>query len=120
MNVGAGARNAKLSFQRRTADDNGDRTGPWETVVTIVCKLAFLNLKRNSELVLQERLVGVQPVDIVVRSTKLTRQITNAWRVLNAENAAEVFNIRTVARGATNLDDIQIVGEVGIAGHGDG
>ncbi|MFN3585186.1 head-tail adaptor protein [Phenylobacterium sp.] len=93
---GAGGLRNTVTFQRRALDANGDRLGPWENVWTDVpADLVWL---RGSETAVDARLQGRQPVVIRVREDEVLDQMpTNGWQAVNADNTAQVFDIKSVA-----------------------
>jgi head-tail adaptor len=75
----AGLRRERLTFQQRATDENGDRLGDWET--------GFLRWGRalartRGETALQQRLQGLQPLEVTVLRDSETLEITTAWRLL--------------------------------------
>lgn len=85
----AGSLRDKVALQRRGEDANGDRLGPWETVVDRSAEI--INL-RGGEPVMAQRLQGEQPVVIAVYACSVTRQIDNSWRAINARTQ-QVYDI---------------------------
>jgi len=81
----AGDLKERVILQRRALDNNGDRLGPWETVSSGAADQGWaaqiLRLK-GGEPVMAQRLQGVQPALIAVRSGTTTRQVDNAWRAI--------------------------------------
>lgn len=87
----------KLHFQARTEVDDGfgnPVSGPFQTVFT---EPARLRPGLGSETVQAARLQGVQPYTITIRSSTRTRQITTAWRAVDARDATRVFDIKAIA-----------------------
>lgn len=99
----AGRMRELLHFQRQGATPAGEpdygspQAGDWETVFTEPAELAPM---RGGEPVQAARLTGVQPYIVRIRSHTATREITPAWRAVDARNPKRVFNIRTI----TNTD----------------
>lgn len=92
----AGRMHQRLHFQKREAIDDGagnEVSGPYETVFTSAAELIPL---RGGEPVQAARLVGVQPYTVRIRSCAAAREVTTAWRIVDARNASRVMNIRTV------------------------
>ncbi|RVK61876.1 head-tail adaptor protein [Sinorhizobium meliloti] len=92
----AGGMRQRLHFQKREAVDDGagnEVSGPYETVFTVAAELIPL---RGGEPVQAARLVGVQPYTVRIRSCAAAREVTTAWRIVDARNASRVMNIRTV------------------------
>lgn len=95
---GAGDLRDRVLFQFRSPDPNGDALGAWADGFTVWAQIIWLrgNL-RGSEAVMQQRLEGKQPVIITVRDSSQARQIDPSWRVVNARNDLQVFNITSAA-----------------------
>jgi head-tail adaptor len=91
---GAGDLRDRLIFQSRGLDANGDALGEWQERFRRHCQLIWL---RGGEGVVQQRIEGRQPVAIVCRKDSGTREITTAWRAVNARAEDQVFNITAVA-----------------------
>ncbi|MDX0597154.1 head-tail adaptor protein [Sinorhizobium medicae] len=92
----SGRMRQRLHFQKRPEgeDDYGNpQSGPYETVFTVAAELIPL---RGGEPVQAARLVGVQPYTVRIRSCAAAREVTTAWRIVDARNASRVMNIRTV------------------------
>lgn len=92
---GAGALSELVHFQKRgeVADEWGNvQTGPWATQFTEPCRLRPL---KGSEPVLAQRLVGVQPYVLTVRSSVRTRRVGVDWRAVNTRSGA-VYNITAI------------------------
>ncbi len=90
---GAGKLREKLLFQRRAIVDDGmgnEQSGEWETKVTTAAELIPL---KGGEPVLAARLAGTQPYIIRIRSCAAARDVTPAWRVVDARKPARIFNI---------------------------
>lgn len=106
---GAGDLSARITFQARKLDTNGDPLGPWEDRFTVWTQLIWL---RGSESALSLRLDGKQPVAMAVRASSHSRQITTAWRAVNARDANQKFNITSVspAREAGFIDVLAVMG----------
>ena len=87
----AGQLRDKVRFEQRGLDANGDRLGDWDedNGLTRSARIVF---RRGSEAVLQQRLQGVQPVDITIRSDAATRLITTDWRAVDTRSG-QTFNI---------------------------
>lgn len=88
---------SKLHFQARTEVDDGFgniTSGPFQTVFL---EPARLKPGLGSETVQAARLQGVQPYTITIRSSTRTRQITTAWRAVDARDANRVFDIKAIA-----------------------
>lgn len=87
----AGKLTYRFHLQRRAADENGDRLGVWTTEATVWANIRFL---RGSEPVIAQRLQGVQPAVITVRTSTLSRQVDNSWRAVDARSN-QVWAIQT-------------------------
>lgn len=88
--IGAGELNDVWAFQVRTQDDNGDLQGPFDphSEFRLPAKVIWL---KGSEAVMQDRLTGIQPVIITVPDCHNARQITPAWRGVDARRLGERF-----------------------------
>lgn len=95
----AGRMRELLHFQRQGPTPEGEsdygspQAGPWETIFTAPAELVPL---RGGEPVQAARLTGVQPYTVRIRVSSDSRQVTPAWRAVDARNPARVLNIRTV------------------------
>ncbi|NZD50537.1 head-tail adaptor protein [Rhizobium leguminosarum] len=95
--TGAGGLREKLHFQRRElADDSygNEQSGDWQTIFTTAAGLSPL---KGSEPVIASRLSGVQPFILQIRSCREARDVTTAWRAVDARNPSRIFNITSVA-----------------------
>lgn len=81
----------KVTFQRRTADENGDLLGDWGDALTVFARVRAM---RGTEPVIQARLEGFQPLEVTVRSMQATREIDTDWRLTWDGKA---YNIRSIA-----------------------
>lgn len=98
--MGAGNKRVLLWFQERSLQDDGFGNmvaGEFETRVTAAAELRPL---RGSEPVQAARLQGQQPHIAKIRSSAKARDITTAWRAVDARN-----NDRTFAVIAPATDD---------------
>lgn len=111
----AGDLTDRLRFEQRGEDDNGDRLGDWDADSSFT-RSARLFFRQGTEPVIEQRLQGVQPVEITVRADPDTRQITNAWRAVAVDNgtvaADTVFNLKAITPGSDRAW-ITILGTVG-------
>lgn len=92
---GAGSLNQRVTFQKRGEIDDGygnPTTGQFTDQFT---EPARLQPRTGSEPVIASRLTGVQPFALTVRSSTRTRQITPAWRAVNARTGA-TYNIKAI------------------------
>lgn len=87
----AGQRRERVTFQQRGADANGDRLGPWEDGFV---RSARVVARTRGETALQQRLQGLQPVEVTILRDSASRAVTPAWRML--WNGAP-YNIQAVA-----------------------
>lgn len=97
---GAGALSEVVEFQVRSeADDQYGNpiSGPFTTQFFEPCRLRPL---KGTEPVLAQRLVGVQPYVLTVRSSVRTRRVGVDWRAVNARTG-ETYNITAI----TNPDE---------------
>lgn len=67
--------------------------GQWTTQFTV---LAGFAAKTGGEAVLAGRLTGIQTYIVSIWQSADTRQITAGWRLLDADNDARTFNIRSL------------------------
>lgn len=70
---------ARVRFDSRAADVNGDPVGPFEARFTVWAKVDY---QRGSEVAVSNRLEGRQPVALVVRDSAETRTITTGFRAV--------------------------------------
>lgn len=97
---GAGALDKLVRFEVRSVgeDEYGNvTTGPWAEQFREPARLRPL---KGSEPVLAQRLVGVQPYVLTVRSSTRTRGVDGAWRAVNARSGA-IYDITAI----TNPDE---------------
>lgn len=105
---GAGSRSERVTFQKREEVDDGygnPVAGPW---VDQFDEAARLQPRLGSEPVIAARLTGIQPVMLTVRSSMRTRQITPAWRAVNARSGA-VYNIKTITNPDERNADLEML-----------
>lgn len=111
----AGRMRDKLHFQKRTMVDDGmgnEVAGDFTTVFTDVAELVPL---RGSEPVQAARLTGVQPYLVRIRSYPASREITPAWRAVDARNDKRVLNIRTVTNPDQKSTWLELLVDDGVA-----
>ncbi|NGN45178.1 head-tail adaptor protein [Mesorhizobium sp. CGMCC 1.15528] len=92
---GAGSLSERITFQVRGVVPDGygnDVTGPFADQFIEPARLAP---RLGSEPVIAARLTGVQPFLLTVRSSTRTRQITPAWRAVNARTGV-TYNIKAI------------------------
>nr|WP_314437610.1 head-tail adaptor protein [uncultured Brevundimonas sp.] len=106
---GAGDLRDRIAFEVRDADANGDPQGPWKAKATVWAQVIWL---RGTETVAQQRLEGRQPVVITIRESSQTREITPAWRAVNARHSGQKFNITAVSPSKDRgfLDVLAVMG----------
>lgn len=93
---GAGSLNQRVTFQKRQVvpDPYGnDVTGPFADQFTEPARLVP---RLGSETVIASRLQGIQPYTLTIRSSARSRQVTPAWRAVNARTGA-IYNIKAIA-----------------------
>jgi head-tail adaptor len=84
----------RVRFEPRILDSNGDPTGAF-TLEGSLTVPALVVAKLGQEVVVGQRLVGLQPVGVTIHRTRNSRQITTAWRMIWE---GQVFNIKTAVR----------------------
>lgn len=96
---GAGSLSERVRFSKREEVDDGfgNVQGAWVDQFT---EPARLQPRLGSEPVIAARLTGIQPFTLTVRSSTRTREVTSAWRVVNARSGA-TYNIKAI----TNPDE---------------
>lgn len=98
---GAGELNERLAFQKRVAaadDGYGNREGSWQEQFRCAAKVQPL---RGSETVIAQRLAGVQPVIISIRSCTDARRVEPFWRAVDTRRGT-VYNLKAGA----NFDEV--------------
>lgn len=103
-----GKMRGKVRFDRRGLDANGDPLGAWAPFATVAARVRHM---RGGEQVLQQRIAGVQPVIVTVRSSTATRQVTTGDRAVNARTGTPL-DIKSVAPDETGTF-IEILCEAG-------
>jgi head-tail adaptor len=98
MTIGTGDQDARVRFDQRGLDANGDALGDFEPGFTVWAKVDWL---RGSESAVSNRLQGLQPVTITIRDSAQARTITNAFRAVAVSGrqirAGQEFNLTAVA-----------------------
>lgn len=89
---GAGDFKERVRIERRALVD-GERTGAWETYGT---ERAAYTWARGSETVMAQRVQGIQPLIITLRSNASTRAISNTFRVVDARTGA-IYGVEAVS-----------------------
>lgn len=95
---GAGDLRDRVRFEQKAEDNRGDRVGAWEPLPSAApdgAVAAGIRYLRGSEPVVAARLQGKQPAVVTVRASSHTRQITAAFRAVNARTG-KVFDIKAV------------------------
>lgn len=87
----AGQLRERPIFQQRSIDENGDRLGDWETGFA---RWARIVPRTRGEVALQQRLQGIQPVEVTILKTPASLEITSAWRMVWRGTP---YNIQAVA-----------------------
>lgn len=92
----AGCLREKISFQVKVTspDDYGNEQTEWQTQFTAAAELIPL---KGGEPVIAARLTGVQPYIIRIRSHPAARDVTTAYRAVDARNPSRMFNITSAA-----------------------
>lgn len=94
----AGDLDARVRFDSRAADANGDPLGAWTERFTVWAKVDY---QRGSETAVSNRLEGRQPVTIMVRDSASARTITTGFRAVIVSGrgviAGQELNITAVA-----------------------
>lgn len=105
---GAGELRGLVIFERRaeTSDGAGNEiSGDWTEQFS---ERARIQPRLGGEEVVAARLTGVQPYIVTVRSSQRTRQVTTAWRIVDAragvDAAGEPRRILNIASLA-NVDE---------------
>jgi len=91
-----GALRYRLHFQRRGDSDDGfgniiPGAGDFATVFTMDAAMRPL---KGSEAVMQSRLQGRQPWIVTVRDCAPMKDVTTAWRLVDARNENRFFDIK--------------------------
>lgn len=111
---GAGELNERLAFQKRVAsadDGYGNREGSWQEQFRCAAKVQPL---RGSEAVIAQRLAGVQPVIITIRSCVAARLVGPFWRAVDTRDSSRVFNIKAGANFDERNEFITMMAESGV------
>jgi head-tail adaptor len=92
--AGAGDLQDRVAFDQRdeAANEYGSVEGDFAEQFEVAAQIRYL---RGTEPVIAQRLQGVQPVIIRVRSSTQTRAVDASWRARDAR-AGTIFNIRSV------------------------
>ncbi len=108
----AGELRERVAFDQIAESDSsyGIVAGEWEEQFITAARIRFLV---GSEPVIAQRLQGVQPAVITVRSFIATRRVDTSWRARNVRTG-EIFNIRSVTPGEDKAY-IDFLCEAGVA-----
>lgn len=102
MAIGAGELDARVRFDARGLDANGDPLGDFVPGFTVWAKVDYL---RGSESAQSNRLTGLQPATIVIRDSTQARTITNGFRAVVIAGrgvvAGQTLNLTAVAPDRT-------------------
>ena len=112
---GAGKLRNRLHFQRRAVIDDGfgnEQAGDWETRFDAFAE--FIPL-RGGEPVIAARLTGVQPFVVRIRSNPTSREVTTAWRIVDARRPNRVLNITSIADPDNKNDWLDMMATEGVA-----
>lgn len=100
--VGSGDLDARVRFDQRAADANGDRLGAFVEGFTVAAKVDYL---RGTESARANRLEGFQPATIVIRDSAQARTITTGFRAVIVSGRGvvigQVLNLTAVAPDQT-------------------
>jgi head-tail adaptor len=100
----AGLRRERPMFQAKAVDENGDPTGAFEDRFF---RWARIVPRTRGEVVLGQRVMGLQPAEVFIRADRETRAINSGWRMLWR---GQVFNLKAVT-GTEDRAEIQILAE---------
>lgn len=98
--MAAGELREKVAFDQRgtTEEDLGTPIDDWANVIAgVAARIRYL---KGGEQVIGQRLTGVQPVVITVRSSEATRAITTDYRARDVRKG-QAYNIRSVTPDET-------------------
>lgn len=109
----------RVRFDRQVGTDDpaGGTLTSWQEQFS---RRADIKPMRGSEPVIAQRLTGVQPVLIIVRSDSETRQITSSWRAVEIVkgDAVRFYALKTVEDMERRREFITILAEAGSADGG--
>lgn len=111
---GAGDLKERLHFQKRldaTDDGYGNTEGGWQTQFT--CNANVLPL-RGSEPVIAQRLAGVQPVIITIRSCEDARLAQPHWRAVDTRRPTVIYNLKAGANFDMLNEFVVFMAETGV------
>ncbi|WAX93192.1 head-tail adaptor protein [Aminobacter sp. NyZ550] len=84
----------------------------WQTAFSV---RAGFRPRNGGEAVMAGRLQGVQPYIVTVRQSSNTRQITPTWRLVDANDATRIFNVRSLADPDNQGAWLELLVEQGVA-----
>lgn len=112
----AGKMRQKLHFQRRGPtfenEYGNEQAGKFETVFSEFAE--FIPL-RGGEPVIAARLTGTQPYVMRVHSNTNSRQVSTAWRVVDARDPSRVFNITSIVNSDQKNGYLDMMATQGVA-----
>lgn len=115
----AGSLRFRVRFDKQVEveDPAGGTVSSWQEQFT---RWADIRPMKGSEPVIAQRLTGIQPVLIIVRSDSETRQITPAWRAVELLNNVPVryYALKTAEDMERRKQYITMVAEAGTADGG--
>jgi head-tail adaptor len=111
--MSAGELRESVAFDKiaPAADDGGTVAGAWTEQFR---ERAGFTVLVGSEPVIQQRLQGVQPVVVKVRSNSNTRLVDASWRIRDV-NAGTAYNIRAVTPTSPRREYIDFLCDAGVA-----
>lgn len=105
----------KLHFQKRGEGEDEYGNPQSKDFATVFTEPAELVPLRGGEGVLASRLTGTQPYIVRIHSHQAAREITPAWRAVDARNDKRVFNIRTVTNPDQKNGWLELLVDDGVA-----
>jgi head-tail adaptor len=100
----AGLRRERPLFQAKALDENGDPTGAFEDRFF---RWARVVPRTRGEVVLGQRVMGLQPAEVFILADRDTRKIDSGWRMVWR---GKVFNLKAIAPSEDRAE-IQILAE---------
>jgi hypothetical protein len=94
----AGLLRETVLFQQHALDANGDRLGPWTDMFALPARVVA---QTRGEAVLQQRIAGVQPVQVTVRLDLSSAQIDTDWRAVWLNWPFEITAVAVVELAAS-------------------
>ncbi|PSJ64504.1 phage head completion protein [Kumtagia ephedrae] len=114
MAPGAGRLDQRVTFEAPVAPASDGGGGVVDGFAPQFTVWAGFFRPRGDEAVTAARLEGRHVVDVTVRSSSQSRQITTDWRMVDARRPADVFNIRFVDT-ASDPAWVRLTAEKGVA-----